>query len=87
VLAALGRATGSRATGSRATGSTASASAAGLADWRRSRLAAVGLLGRQRVLPVCPSENRPGCGQTHSPWGPASVAISCSTAPVAVSKT
>lgn len=41
----------------------------------------------QRIVPVCPNENRPGCGQTRSPWGPASTGIWWVTAPDLVSKT
>lgn len=41
----------------------------------------------QRLLPVCPSENRPGCGNTHSPCGWLPTGISARITPVAVSNT
>ena len=39
----------------------------------------------QRVIPVCPSEYRPGCGQTHRPWGPSPTGIVARRRPVCVS--
>ena len=39
------------------------------------------------MLPVWPRENRPGCGQTHSPCGCSPTAIFFSSLPVAVSMT
>jgi hypothetical protein len=70
----------------------------GLARWRAERLAvlAEGTAGRrrrtlpfdqregQRMLPVWPRENRPGCGCTHRPYGPARVVTVRSTRPVRV---
>src|SRR3974390_2015563 len=43
------------------------------------------MFGNYRMLPVCPSEYRPGCGQTVSPCGSRPTGI-CFTAPVVVSK-
>ncbi len=42
---------------------------------------------RHRMFPVCPSEKRPGCGQTQSPWGSRPTGMRCASRPVSVSKT
>jgi hypothetical protein len=50
-------------------------------EWRQPR--AKGLTD-QRKLPVWPREYRPGCGKTHSPWGPAPTGIFAIRRPLAV---
>ena len=40
-----------------------------------------------RVIPVWPSEYRPGCGQTHRPWGPLPTPLLRIRCPSAVERT
>lgn len=40
---------------------------------------------RQRRIPVCPNEYRPGCGQTARPWGPAPTRMRARSEPEEVS--
>ena len=50
-----------------------------------ARLERTDLSGAQRRIPVCPSEYRPGCGQTQRPCGPASTRIRARSRPLRVS--
>ena len=45
------------------------------------------ILNAHRMFPVWPSDRRPGCGQTHKPWGSRPVGMRCVRLPLAVSKT